>query len=223
LQKAAAALVKRHDVVGLLTLTYAETVQVRQVRKYGARPATTRTACTVRVTVQRDASAIQAVERRLGWRVYGANRPAAALTLEQAVLAYRDEYLVERGFGRLKGRSLSLTPMYLADDERATGLIRWLTVGLRVLTLLEGGVRRQLREAGAKLAGLYAGNPKRATAHPTAESLLRAFKGLALSFVTVGDQTYRHITPFSELQYKILRLLAIPSPSQSRRHLLLLG
>ena len=113
--------------------------------------------------------------------------------------------------------------MYLADDERATGLIRWLTVGLRVLTLLEGGVRRQLREAGAKLAGLYAGNPKRATAHPTAESLLRAFKGLALSFVTVGDQTYRHITPFSELQYKILRLLAIPSPSQSRRHLLLLG
>jgi hypothetical protein len=26
---------------------------------------------------------------------------------------------------------------------------------------------------------LYAGNPKRATAHPTAESLLRAFKGLA--------------------------------------------
>ena len=57
--------------------------------------------------VQRDAAAIQAAERRLGWRVYGTNRPATALTLAQAVLAYRDEYLVERGFGRLKGRSLS--------------------------------------------------------------------------------------------------------------------
>lgn len=89
----------------------------------------------VRVAGQRDAAAIQAAERRFGWRVYGANRPATTLTLEQAVLAYRDEYLVERGFGRLKGRSLSLTPMYLADDDRATGLIRWLTVGLRVLTL----------------------------------------------------------------------------------------
>jgi len=64
------------------------------------------------------------------------------------VLAYRDGYLIERGFGRLKGRSLSLTPMYLADDDRATGLIRWLTVGLRILTLLAGVVRRRLCEMG---------------------------------------------------------------------------
>jgi transposase len=210
LQQAAEALLKRHAVEGLLTLTYAETRQVRQVRKYGARPAETRTACTVRVAIQRDVTALQAAERRLGWRVYGTNRPAPALTLEQAVLAYRNEYLVERGFGRLKGRSLSLTPMYLADDERATGLIRWLTVGLRVLTLLEGVVRRRLREMGDQLTGLYAGNPKRATAQPTAESLLRSFKGLALSFVSVGGQTYRHVTPLSEVQHKILRLLDYP-------------
>ena len=164
----------------------------------------------MRVAVERDATALQAVERRLGWRVYGTNRPATALTLAQAVLAYRNEYLVERGFGRLKGRSLSLTPMYLAGDDRATGLIRWLTVGLRVLTLLEGVVRRRLGEMGGQLTGLYAGNPKRATAHPTAESLLRAFKGLALSFVSVGNQTYRHVTPLSEVQHKILRLLDYP-------------
>jgi len=210
LQAAVEALAKRYDVVGLLTLTYAETVHERHVRKYGARPAETRTTHTVQVTVQRDAAAIQAAERRLGWRVYGTNRPATALTLEQAALAYRDEYLVERGFGRLKGHSLSLTPMYLADDDRATGLIRWLTVGLRILTLLEGVVRRRLNELGEPLAGLYAGNPKRATARPTAESLLRAFKGLALSFVTVAGQTYRHVTPLSEVQHKILTLLEYP-------------
>ena len=75
LQQAAEALLKRHAVEGLLTLTYAETRQVRQVRKYGARPAETRTACTVRVAIQRDVTALQAAERRLGWRVYGTNRP----------------------------------------------------------------------------------------------------------------------------------------------------
>jgi transposase len=210
LQQAAEAVLKRHTVVGLLTLTFAETTQERQVRRYGARPAETRTEHTVHIAVQRDTAAIQAAERRLGWRVYGTNRPASALTLAQAVLAYRDEYLVERGFGRLKGRSLSLTPMYLADDDRATGLIRWLTVGLRVLTLLEGVVRRRLRELGEQVAGLYAGNPKRTTAHPTAESLLRAFKGLALSFVTVAGQTYRHVSPLSEVQHRILDLLDYP-------------
>ncbi|MBK6429423.1 hypothetical protein [Candidatus Amarolinea dominans] len=62
------------------------------------------------------------------------------MSFEQAVLVYRDEFLFERGFGRIKGRSLSLAPMYLADEGRATALIRWLTVGLRVLTLLDGVV-----------------------------------------------------------------------------------
>ncbi|MGQ9768678.1 MAG: hypothetical protein ACUVSS_15505 [Anaerolineae bacterium] len=122
------------------------------MRKYGARPAETCTERTLQLAVARDATAIATAERRLGWRVYGIDQPAAELTLEQAVLAYRDEYLVERDFGRLKGRSLSLTPMYQADDDRTTGLIRWLTVGLRILTLLEGVVRRRLQETGAQLA-----------------------------------------------------------------------
>lgn len=88
--------------------------------------------------------------------------------------------------------------MCLANEARATGLIHWLTVGLRVLTLLENGVRQRLSELKDQLAGQYAGNPKRATAHPTTESLLRAFKGLALSFVTVAGQSYRHISSLSE-------------------------
>ncbi|MBK9231247.1 MAG: IS1634 family transposase [Anaerolineae bacterium] len=140
LQKAAEALLKQHNVVGLLTLTYTETVQKRHVRKYGDRPAETRTETTVQVSVQRNATAIQSVERSLGWRVYATNQPAVDLSFEQAVLVYRDEFLFERGFGRIKGRSLSLAPMYLADEGRATALIRWLTVGLRVLTLLDGVV-----------------------------------------------------------------------------------
>jgi len=81
------------------------------------------------------------------------------------VLAYRDEYLIERGFGRLKGKPLSLTPMYLQNDDHATGLSRLLTSGLRVLTLLEFTVRRRLAAGNEKLAGLYAGNPKRSTVY----------------------------------------------------------
>jgi transposase len=210
LRQAAEAIVQRYEITGLLMLSYEEEVQERQVRKYGLRPAETRRECTVRVVVQRNEATIRAAVQRLGWRVYGTNRSATELSLPQAVWAYREEYLVERGFGRLKGHPLSLTPMYLADDQRATGLIRLLTIGLRVLTLLEFVVRRHLSETGDKLAGLYAGNPTRTTERPTAESLLRAFKGLHLSFITVGTQTYQHLTPLSELQQKILRLLDCP-------------
>jgi len=149
--------------------------------------------------------------KNLSGYLYGTNQPVEQLSLEQAVLAYREEYLVERGFGRLKGKPLSLTPMYLQDDRRATGLIRLLTIGLRVLTLLEFDVRHRLTEQNEKLAGLYAGNPKRTTARPTAESLLAAFDEIHLTIVTSGQQVQRHITPLSELQQKILTLLDFPS------------
>jgi transposase len=70
------------------------------------------------------------------------------------VLAYRDEDRIERDMGRRKGRPLSLTPMYLEREDHATGLIRLLSIGLRVLTLLECVVRRRLAAAQTTLAGL---------------------------------------------------------------------
>jgi transposase len=162
------------------------------------------------VSVQRNEAAIAQAVRLLGWRVYATNAPQDRLSLEQAVLAYRAEYLVERNFGRLKGKPLSLTPMYLQDDQRATGLTRLLSIGLRVLTLIEHVARKKLQQTGEKLSGLYAGNPKRATERPTTEALLRAFEGIFLSFVQIDGRSYRHITPLSELQRKILDLLDIP-------------
>jgi transposase len=216
LRQAAEAITKRHAVAGLLVFQVTEQVQERHVRKYGTRPAETRIQCQVSVLVQRNESAIQQTIRRLGWRVYGTNSPASEVSLRQAILAYREEYRVERNFGRLKGKPLTLTPMYLEDDQRATGLIRLLSVGLRVLTLLEHVARGRLAETGEKLRGLYAGNPTRATDRPTAEMMLQGFKDVFLSFVTLGEQTYRHLTPLSDLQLKTLNLLHFPADIYTR-------
>ncbi len=100
--------------------------------------------------------------------------------------------------------------MYLHSDTRATGLIHLLSIGLRILTLIEYQARTGLAERQEKLAGLYAGNPKRTTQRPTAEALLTAFKGIYLSTVTIGDQLRRHVTPLSALHEKILSLLDFP-------------
>jgi transposase len=101
------------------------------------------------VEVRVDEEALESAVHRLGWRVYSTNQPVEQLSLEQAVLAYRSAYLVERSWGRLKGRPLSLRPMYVQRDDHATGLMRLLSIALRVLTLLECVVRRQLKAEGA--------------------------------------------------------------------------
>uniref|UniRef100_A0A540V8I7 Transposase n=1 Tax=Litorilinea aerophila TaxID=1204385 RepID=A0A540V8I7_9CHLR len=159
------------------------------------------------MTVEVDEAALQKALARLGWRVYATNAPAGLLSLQQAVLAYREQYVIERGMGRLKGRPLSLTPMYLQRDDRVTGLIRLLAIGLRVLTLLEFVVRRNLAATGEKLAGLYAGNPTRATARPTAERLLEAFREITLTVIQEPHRIHRYLTPLSEVQQRILALL----------------
>ena len=143
--------------------------------------------------------------------MYATHHPPDVLPLDKAVLVYREEYLVEHGFGRLKGKPLSLSPMYLQSDERATGLIHLLSIGLRILTLIEYQARKRLAELNEKLSGLYAGNPKRATAHPTTETMLQAFKGIYLSVVTIGEQVLYPVPPLSDVQTKILFLLDFPT------------
>ena len=216
LEQAAQGILKRHRVAGLLKVAVIDQVQERPVRAYGKRPATVRREHLLSLQVQVDQPMVAEATRRFGWRVYATNQSAAALPLEKAVLAYRDEYLVERGFGRLKGRPLSLTPMYLQSDQRATGLIRLLSIGLRVLSLTEFQVRRRLAEQKGRLAGLYAGNPKRTTSRPTAEALLESFKEITLSVITLSQQTLRHLTALSELQKQILALLDFPTDIYDR-------
>jgi len=207
LRQAAEAIVKKHRLEGLLNLSYEEVVKERWLQRYGKRPAGVRVEREVRLHIEVNEEAVNKTRRRFGWRVYATNQPGEQLSLTQAVLAYRDEYLIERSFGRLKGKPLSLTPMYLQNDDHATGLIRLLTIGLRVLTLLEFTVRRRLAAGNEKLAGLYAGNPKRSTARPTAEATLQAFKQITLTVITTAKQIQRHLTPLSNLQRRILTLL----------------
>ena len=216
LQAAAQAILERYQVAGLLHVTYGEQHTTRAVRAYGNRPATQRTDTVVSLQVTLDRAALPAHEQALGWRVYATNQPAAQLSLPQALLAYRSEYLIEHGFARLKGRPLALAPTYLHSDQRVKGLVRLLTLGLRVLTLLEYTVRQGLARGQMTLMGLYPENPRQPNARPTAERLLAAFKGVTLSVIHLPGQVHRYLTPLSELQQRILTLLDLPAETYSR-------
>jgi transposase len=210
-QQRVASILARFEVTELVQVTLTEQVSQQRVRAYRERPAGVREQRTLTLTHTVDPQALELALQRLGWRVYVTNQAAEQLGLTQVVLAYREEYLVERSLGRLKGQPLSLSPLYLARDDHATGMIRLLAIGLRVLTLLEYVVRRGLEQEREQLRGLYAGNPKRATARPTSERLLEAFGGITLTMIVEPHQTRRHLTTLSPLQQQILALLGFPA------------
>jgi len=210
-RQAATVIMARERVEGLLHVEVAEQVRERRVRGYRGQPARTVAQRTLTTTAPVDAAALDAAIALLGWRVYATNAPASILSLTQAALAYRGQYTVERAFGRLKGHPLSLTPLYLDRDDHTTGLIRLLTLALRVLTTAEHAVRQGLAAQERTLTGLYAGNPTRATARPTTELLLAAFRNLTLTLLTTPTATHHSLTSLTPLQADILALLGLPA------------
>ncbi len=208
-EAAVAAILERERVTGLLDVTIQASAHTRTLRPYRGQGAREQTTYDLALTSARRTEAITAAEASLGWRVYATNRPAQQLSLEQAVLAYRDEYLIERSLGRLKGARLSLRPVYLSREDHATGLVRLLTIGLRVLTVLDYAIGQQLATEVSSIAGVYAAQPTRTTARPTAERVLEVFQNLTLTVVQLPGQVIRHLTPLSAVQQRLLTLAGL--------------
>jgi len=210
---AAEAILTKYDVAGLLHYSFER--QVEQQTKFVAqgRPTVdspTRLVERVRyqiTTVTRQEQAIAAHELTLGWRAYATNTPHERLSLPMAVLTYRQEYRVERGFGRLKGAPLSISPLFVKRDDQITGLTHLLMLAVRLLTLIEFVVRRALQSTQTALTGLHPENPLKATTRPTTERLLKAFDNMTLTIIQFPDRSVRHLTPLTALQERILWLL----------------
>lgn len=124
-------------------------------------------------------------------------------------MAYRGQYQIERCFGRFKGRALSLTPLFLQTEARVEGLIHLLSLALRLLIVVEFVVRRQLAKTHSKVAGLYPGQATRATASPTAELILQAFRGISLTVVEMAGQGCGLLSPLSDQHQRLLELLGL--------------
>lgn len=206
----AKSILVNNRVQSLFHLSFQEQVEQHAQRKYGNRPARVVEKRRFQVDYTLDEAELEQQMQLLGWQVYATNHPAAELSVADAVVVYRHEYVIERGFGRLKGQPLSLRPMFLQREDHIKGLIRLLTIGLRVLTLVEFQVRRSLSTDKRKLPGLYAGNPKRSTARPTAERLFANFKDITLVLIDTGAETFADLTALNPLQQEILRLLDFP-------------
>ncbi len=209
LQSSVGSILKKYRVEGLVDVSYICEEEQRCIRKYKERPARTEKSIRYVVQVQRNHQAISEIRRAMGWRLYATSAPVGKLPLSKAVNMFRGAPRMERNFARLKGRPLGISPLYVQREDHVCGMVRLLSLALRVLTLVEHVVRKELKSAGEMLSGLYAGNPKRQTARPTTERLLKAFRSIYLNVVQLPNQSIRHVTPLSALQERILVLLGI--------------
>jgi transposase len=209
LRAAAVDIVTKQRVVGLLNWQVRTTTCERRVRGYGGRAPHAVQEQEYTVEVSRQQEVIKTAKREMGWRAYATNH--LEMGLAAVVWGYRGQHRLEKDWSRLKGRPLSLTPLYLQEESRIQGLVLLLSLAVRVLTLLEGTVRQQLGQTKETLRGVYPGQPGRQARRPSAELLLRAFKGVSLAVVELAGQQVTHVTPLTPLQKRLLDFWNLPA------------
>lgn len=130
------AILGKYSVSGLIPYEIQVTVTEKCIRAYANKPARVENKTEITVTPIINQEAYEAAIQYLGWRVYATNRSEDELSLESVVLAYRDQYIIEHAFHRLKGKCLSLSPIHIQKDERIDGLVKLLTIPMRILVLI---------------------------------------------------------------------------------------
>lgn len=208
------AILKHHKVEGFLTYEYVKEVKTEEKyigRGRGSDKREKRVEEKVRyqvTKVTRNEEKINEAIKTYGWKAYVTDVPKERLDFVGLVKSYRQQYSVERIFNRLKSR-LHIAPLYVKRNDQTKGMTHFLTLGVRVYTLVEFVVRRSLKSSGEKLVGLHLENPKKATDIPTCERLLKAFSKITLTILDMGDKVLRHLPPLSQLQTNILRHLGL--------------
>ena len=204
LQAAIDAILHKEGVKGLLKISWRE--------ETGVNKAPNRLVIT---GVTRDNAAIAAREEPLGWRVMVTNAAAATLSATAALLAYREEYVVEHCFHMLKDKPVGLRPLWVRTDEQIRGLACLLTLAVRILTYIEHRLHDALVKKGETLSGLHPGQPHIKTNHPTAKRILQTICRQQPTRIGVNSSDTRshHLINFTPQLQRILTLLEIPSES----------
>ena len=187
---------KEHRVDGLLRVTWEKQVEPTTQYVGRGRGSVHREKQVIQKTrypithIARQADTIAALRQRFGWKVFVTNAGPKRLSLQEAVLCYRNEYRVERIFNRLKSRG-HIAPLFVKLNDHIEGLTYLLTLGVRVLTVMEFVLRRSLQTDQTKLPGLHPENKTKMTDTPTAERILKAFSDVSLTIIkhAAGEET----------------------------------
>lgn len=218
LRKQCEAILQRYEVAGLVTVKIeswatTKTVNAKRGRTAAGKKAEKRVVEDRRYEVAGvsvDESAVAERVKRLGWRAYATNCAAKELTAEQIIVAYHGEWRVEHVLRRLKGRTLSIAPVYVRDEKQIRGLLCLLTIALRVLTLVEYTVHRALKTEGQTLKGVSPAYPTHVTDHPSTELILSAFKPIELVIIQLAGEVIYQVIALTSMQQRLLQLMGLP-------------
>lgn len=202
------SILKNNKSTGLIDVDYDFTYETKEIRASKKKEARTEILFNYTITCHINQEALKTKIMTLGWQVYATNMPKDLLSLEGAVLLYREEYKIEHRFHNLKEEVTRLLPVFLKKDNRIVGLINLLMLALKIIATMEYTVKKKLEEKKESLAGLYKGNPKIATENPTISKIMEAMASISIAYIIKNQKVVQcFINKLKPIQIVIMDLL----------------
>lgn len=213
-------LLKKYKVEGCFEIQASQHIQEQRIRKYKDRQEQSQQHITLDLSIKRNEAVIEKRKKGLGWQVYGTNVPKKLMPTDELVRKYRDEYKIEHLFNRLINKEIGLLPIYLKRDDRIKGLIRFLSIALRVSVLIQHQVRKELAIKEEELNEIYPGNKSRSTRRPTTAMMLAVFRGISVVWMQTAEPSMLQMTSLKANQKRIIKLIDLPDPYERLLHIL---
>jgi transposase len=224
IDKACAAILKKHKTAPFFTYTITNAPVTTYKNKKPGRPS--KTAKSDRVAVVRDHFKVQLVFNqaafdqalaRCGYYPLLTNQSPDKLSIEAAMLAHKKQYKCEHTFRRSKG-PYNLEPVYLHTPERIEAFLLLFKIALQMVVLIERTARENIRQRNRGLDGFM---PNREDVrNPRSEYLLKEFEDIVKGQMPLPDgNTYGFVSELKPLQQDILVILSVPSYCYDYRYL----
>jgi len=213
LQNAIDEILEASGVMGLLEIQIEEELHKKKVKPYGGRTGRVDKWSTFQIHFTKDEESIIEKKKGMGWQVYATTISKKKLDFEKIVWKYRAQNRIESRFNDLRNKVVPLLPLFLKKDNRIGGLVNVLMLCLKVCSVMEFKIAKNLKKEEAKLDNIFEGNPKRSTSTPTAKRVLQQFKGISIVIINQLEEQDPIITmtDLNPNMLKIIRLLGFKS------------
>ena len=162
-------------------------------------------------------SAFDQALSRAGYYPLVTNQPASELSIEDTMIAHKNQYKVEHNYRRSKS-GYHLEPIYLHTPERIESYLFLFKIALQVIVLIERTARSNIEARNKGLDNFMPNKKDYRT--PKAEYLLQKFEHIVSGTIRLADgNDYGFVSELTDLQRDILTLLEVPKHCYSYAYL----
>ncbi len=160
------------------------------------------------ITFQLDQSTIDKELSFCGYYPLITNKPEETLSIEEAMLAHKDQYKCEHINRRAKS-SLKIEPIYLQTPERIEAMLFLFKMALQMVVLIERTARANIKDRDKGLDNFMPN--KKDVRNPRTEYMLAEFEYIVSGKVPMPNgQIAGFVSELNPLQKDILDILEVP-------------